>query len=294
MNLMGTLAKVAMGYATARGVDAMSGAQGVPKMLGGAQVPATDAKAPQMPGMDQLQDMMAKMGGGADMGGLQDMMAKMTGGAGGMDGLQDMMAKMTGGAGGMQDIMAKMSESGFDLSALMGGGGSDDADKSGLLSSTPGGGAGMAGMLAAVGGAAATSGQGVSGLLDQFNAKDTAPDAEAAAGLMLRAMIQAAKSDGGIDKAEKAKILETVGDDADAEDIAFIRDQLAAPVDVDALAADTPAAQAMQVYSMSLMSIRVDSAAEARYLDTLAHALDLNQQTVNGLHLQMGVQPLYS
>jgi uncharacterized membrane protein YebE (DUF533 family) len=277
MNLMGTLAKVAMGYATARGVDAMSGAQGVPKMLGGAQVPATDAKAPQMPGMDQLQGMMSQMGGGADM-----------------DGLQDMMAKMTGGAGGMQDIMAKMSESGFDLSALMGGGGSDDADKSGLLSSTPGGGAGMAGMLAAVGGAAATSGQGVGGLLDQFNAKDTAPDAEAAAGLMLRAMIQAAKSDGGIDKAEKAKILETVGDDADAEDIAFIRDQLAAPVDVDALAADTPAAQAMQVYSMSLMSIRVDSAAEARYLDTLAHALDLNQQTVNGLHLQMGVQPLYS
>jgi len=277
MNLMGTLAKVAMGYATARGVDAMSGAQGVPKMLGGAQVPATDAKAPQMPGMDQLQGMMSQMGGGADM-----------------DGLQDMMAKMTGGAGGMQDIMAKMSESGFDLSALMGGGGSDDADKSGLLSSTPGGGAGMAGMLAAMGGAAATSGQGVSGLLDQFNAKDTAPDAEAAAGLMLRAMIQAAKSDGGIDKAEKAKILETVGDDADAEDIAFIRDQLAASVDVDALAADTPAAQAMQVYSMSLMSIRVDSAAEARYLDTLAHALDLNQQTVNGLHLQMGVQPLYS
>jgi uncharacterized membrane protein YebE (DUF533 family) len=87
--------------------------------------------------------------------------------------------------------------------------------------------------------------------------------------------------------------MDTVGDDADADDIAFVRDQLAAPVDIDGLAADTPEALKAQVYSMSLMSIRVDTQGEAQYLDALAKALGLNQQVVNALHMQMGVQPLY-
>ncbi|QBF31606.1 tellurite resistance TerB family protein [Thalassococcus sp. S3] len=264
MGLMGTLAKVAIGYAAARGVDHLSGGKGLAGLMGGAQVPSREAQAEQAPGMDQLQQMMAGSG-------LQDMMTKMS--QSGMGGLQDMMNAMTGGTTGA---------------------GTGTEDKGGLLSSVPGGGAGMAGILAAMGGAAAMSGKGVGGLLDQFNTRETAPEAEEAAGLMLRAMIQAAKADGDIDEAEKAKILETLGDDADAEDIAFVQQQLAAPVDVEALAADTPAAQAMQVYSMSLMSIRVDTAAEAQYLDSLAKALGLNQQTVNALHVQMGVQPLYS
>jgi Uncharacterized protein conserved in bacteria len=111
---------------------------------------------------------------------------------------------------------------------------------------------------------------------------------------MLRAMIQAAKSDGGIDEAERAKILDTVGDDADAEDIAFVQGQLAAPVDIESLADDTPAPLRTQVYSASLMTIRVDTQAEAQYLDALARAMGLDQPTVNALHMQMGVQPLYS
>ena len=131
-------------------------------------------------------------------------------------------------------------------------------------------------------------------MLDQVSDTPGAPEAEAAAGLMLRAMIQAAKSDGGIDAAEKKKILETVGEDADAESLAFVKKQLSAEVDPEALARDTPDAQKMQVYSMSLMPIRVDTEAEAQYLDTLASELGLDQQTVNMLHLQMGVQPLYA
>ena len=65
-------------------------------------------------------------------------------------------------------------------------------------------------------------------------------------------------------------------------------------VDIGALAKDTPEPLKMQVYSMSLMPIRLDTRAEADYLDELARALGLNQQTVNALHLQMGVQPLYA
>ena len=76
--------------------------------------------------------------------------------------------------------------------------------------------------------------------------------------------------------------------------MAFIRAELAAPVDVEALALQTPDLQKTQVYAMSLMTIRVDSTAEAAYLDQLAAALGLDQQTVNMIHMQMGVQPLYS
>ncbi len=262
MSLMGTLAKVAIGYAAARGIDKMSGGAGLAGLFGGAQVPGKDAKAGQMPGMEQMQDMLGRFTGEA---------------AGGMGNLQDMMAKMAQGGG-------------FDLSALMGGGTGNA--KGGLLSSA-GGGAGLAGMMAMLGGAAAMAGQGAGQMADAMQPQDTAPEMEETAALLLRAMIQAAKSDGGIDADEQAKILETVGD-ADEDDMNFIRAELAAPVDVDALAAQTPDAQKAQVYAMSLMTIRVDSPAEAEYLDQLAAALGLDQQTVNMVHMQMGVQPLYS
>lgn len=263
MSLMGTLAKVAIGYAAARGVDKLSGGQGLAGLLGGAQVPSGDAKAGQMPGMAEMQNMLAQFTGG--------------GGAGAMANLQDMMAKMTQGGG-------------LDMSALMGGG--TQADKGGLLSGASGG-AGLAGMLAMMGGAAAMTGQGAAQMADAMNPRETAPEMEETAALLLRAMIQAAKSDGGIDAAEQEKILETVGD-ADEDDMNFIRAELSAPVDVDGLAAQTPPEQKAQVYAMSLMTIRVDSEAEAQYLDQLAAALGLDQQTVNMIHMQMGGQPLYS
>ena len=146
-----------------------------------------------------------------------------------------------------------------------------------------------------MGGAAASAqGKGAGAMLDAMNTEQTAPEAEAVAALMLRAMIQAAKADGGIDEAEKAKILETIGPDADASDLAFVQEQLAAPVDAEALARDTPPAQRTQVYAASLMTIRVDTQAEAEYLHALAQAMSLDEPTVNTLHMQMGMQPLYT
>ncbi|AVO39528.1 tellurite resistance TerB family protein [Pukyongiella litopenaei] len=277
MSMMGTLAKLAIGYAAARGVDHLTGGKG---MMGGARVAPGKARAKPAPGMGQVQDMMSSLGGGAGMASVQDMLGQLTGGGAG--GLADMQ----------KNIAAMAKQSGFDLSAILGGA-PDSAAKGGLLSSQPEAGPGLAGVLAALGGAAAAGGTGTAQMIDQFKTAQAAPQAEEAAGLMLRAMIQAAKSDGEIDKAEQQKIMETLGDDADAEDIAFIRAQLAAPVDVEALAAATPAPLAAQVYSMSLMAIRLDRQGEADYLDDLARALGLNQQMVNTLHLQMGVQPLY-
>lgn len=261
MSLMGTLAKVAIGYAAARGVDHLSGGKGLRGLSGGAQVPGDNPMA-------QLQAQLGKiMGGGAS------------------------------GSNPMAGLMDQLKASGLDLSSLMGGGsGATSGDKGGLLSSMGGsGGPGLAGILAAAGGMAAAGGKNMGGLMDQIaKSGAAAPQAEETAALMLRAMIQAAKSDGGIDEAERAKILDTVGPDADAEDIAFVQAQLAAPVDAESLAADTPAPLRAQVYSASLMTIRLDSAAEAQYLDRLARAMELDQPTVNTLHMQMGVQPLYS
>lgn len=286
MGLMGTLAKVAIGYAAARGVDKITDGGGLGALLGGkAQVPAQDPMA-----STQAQAVAGLTG---DANPMADVMQKMT------QGSPDLSAMMGGAAGAnpLAGMIDKMKEAGVDLSALTGGG----ADKTGgLLSQLSGaGGAGLAGMMAAAGGTAAMAGQGLGGMIDQFNTgqntgQDTGQDLEASAGLMLRAMIMAAKADGGIDAAEKAKLLDTVGADADAEDIAFIQTQLAAPVDPEALAADVPQAQKAQVYSASLMTIRVDTDAEAQYLDRLAKALGLDEPAVNMMHMQMGMKPLYA
>ncbi|SMX48482.1 DUF533 domain-containing protein [Maliponia aquimaris] len=276
MSLMGTLAKLAIGYAAARGVDRMSGGQGLGTLLGGgAQVKGrTSASAMQ----DKMKDLVGgKMPEG---GGMADMMKALQGGA-------------TGAANPMAELMKSMQSGGMDLSAIMGRAGKSDGG--GLLSQLGSGGTGLAGMMSAMAGtAAAAQAQGAGAMLDAFKTQESAPEADKAAGLMLRAMIMAAKSDGGIDKAEQAKILETLGDDADAEDRAFVKAQLAAPVDPEALAADTPQPMRMQVYSASLMTIRVDTQAEAEYLDQLARTLELDEATVNVLHLQMGLQPLYA
>ena len=274
MSLMGTLAKVAIGYATARGVDKMAGGGGLGALLGGGNQQA-GGEAAANPMADMMKQMMGSGNAAAGANPMADMMSKMTGGA--------------GAAGGM-DLQGM-------LGSLMGGAAPADAgEKGGLLSSLSGGteqagaGAGLAGIFAAMGGAAAMGGKGVGDMLDGFGkAAPAAPEAEASAGLMLRAMIQAAKCDGDIDDAERAKILETVGEDADAEDIAFVQAQLAAPLDVEALAADTPDAQKFQLYAMSMMSIRVDTPAEKAYMSALADALGIDAQTAQMLNMQMGV-----
>lgn len=119
------------------------------------------------------------------------------------------------------------------------------------------------------------------------------PEQNALAGLMLKAMIQAAKSDGQIDEAEKAKLMDQFGE-LDEDERAFIREQMAAPVDAQALAREVPEGAGAQVYLMSLMAIDFDNRKEAEYLHTLATSLGLDKQTVNGIHEQVGAINLYA
>lgn len=132
--------------------------------------------------------------------------------------------------------------------------------------------------------------------LDRFGEPETTPSRhhEEQAGLMLKAMLQAAKSDGKIDAAEKEKLLGQLGSDITPQEMQFVNDLLAAPVDIEGLAQATPRGMESQVYLMSVMGIDLDNRNEANYLHQLATALGIDQNSVNHIHAQLGAPALYS
>lgn len=217
-----------------------------------------------------------QMGG---MAGLQNMMAGMTGGAGGAGGaagglgaLEQMAEKMIpGGAAGLQGMFSQFT------GAAQGTGGAAQAGLGGLFTALTAGSAAGAGAMG-----------GLFSSLTQGTPVDAG--AEAQAKLMIKAMIQAAKCDGEIDADEQARIMEHLKD-ADAEEVAFVKEQLAAPLDVQGLAAEADATVKAQVYSAALMAIRVDTQAESTYLSQLATALGLDAAQVAQIHAAMGVTP---
>ncbi|MEP0564448.1 MAG: DUF533 domain-containing protein [Paracoccaceae bacterium] len=149
--------------------------------------------------------------------------------------------------------------------------------------------AGMSGLMSAFGGGMAGGAEQTSSMIDAITGTTAATDTmEENAKLMIRAMIQAAKADGEIDDAERAKIMEHMGEIGDAER-AFIEVELAAPVDAMSLANDTGQQMAAQVYASALMTVKVDSLKEADYLNTLATALNLSEETRARVHGAMGL-----
>jgi uncharacterized membrane protein YebE (DUF533 family) len=96
-------------------------------------------------------------------------------------------------------------------------------------------------------------------------------------------MIAAARADGHIDDAERAKIadrLKLAGMDAEAE--AYLIDELRRPVDLDAIvgAARTDA-QRVEIYTASRLAIEPETRAERGYLDMLAGRLKLPDALVD-------------
>ncbi len=111
-----------------------------------------------------------------------------------------------------------------------------------------------------------------------------APQGEAEFTLTLvRAMIAAARADGHIDDAERAKIadrLKLSGMDAEAE--AYLVDELRKPVDLDAIVgAATTEAQRVELYTASRLAIEPETRAERGYLDMLAGRLKLPDALVD-------------
>ena len=222
-----------------------------------------------------------QMGG---MAGMQDMM-KNTQGPGGMtDQLAQMADKMgiPGGSKAVKDLMASFNMPGGASMAGMGGlGGMGDAAA-----------AGFGGLLSAIKGAATAGGQQMDEMMDGlFKNTPVSLAAENNAKLMIRAMIQAAKADGEIDKEEQKTIMEALKG-APKEEIDFVKAELAKPVDVMSLAQDAGEATKAQVYATSLMAIRVDNPNEIAYLRQLATALGMDDAARDKVHASMGVAPL--
>jgi uncharacterized membrane protein YebE (DUF533 family) len=314
MSVLSTLAKVAIGVAAAKGVGYALQQRNAKQQTGAApgdgglgdlgglfgNAPAPQAKiqpagqaAGQPGGGGGLEDILSSVLGGqgqagGGLGGVLEQLSKSMGGAAGAPGAGGQTA--VGGAGGLDQI----------IGALAGAVGGGAAGKGGL-------GDLLGGLLQGQGGSAQAAPAGKSGgqggsfsdILNQALSNAGEPDVpptpeqDVAAALMLRAMIQAAKSDGKIDENEKRKLLGKLGDATKAE-MDFVNQELAAPVDPEGLARQVPAGLGPQVYAFSVLAIDLDSPNEAQYLDRLAKGLKMSPQQVNAVHQQLGIPALYS
>ena len=305
MSLMKSLARVAAGVMLAKGIGSVM-RQGQQRQQGGT------ATAGRQTGGGILGDLLnagtGSSAGRSGGGGLGDILGQVLGGgaAGGTasragTGRPYGGPNSTGASGGLGGILDSLTGGGHTTRGSSSGGLGD------LLGGLGGGAAagGLGGILGGLLGGQAQRGsqaQNDASFGEIFNdamirqdEPEVAPTAEqnAIAGLMLRAMIQAAKADGKIDEAEKERLMGQLGDLDDA-DRAFIREQMAAPVDAQALAREVPRGLGPQVYMMSLMAIDFDNRTEAEYLNALAQALGIDRQTVNAIHEKVGVQNLYA
>ena len=235
-------------------------------------------------------------------------------GAGG--GLTDLLGSLTrssaqsgGAGGGLTDLLGSLTKGGAQSSGAGGG----LADLLGSLtggvrpqgSAAPGGSnmAGVLGSLAMIalqmfsqrGAASGQSSLAALALTDAASGQ-TPPAVDAAqahqqALAFIKAMINAAKADGQIDAEEQEKIVSRLGD-IDPQEAAFIRDEISKPLNFDFFA-DITQEMTPQIYAVSLMAINLDTPAEISYMQQLAQGLGLDAQTVNGIHAQLGLAPLY-
>ncbi|MDX1928454.1 MAG: DUF533 domain-containing protein [Pirellulaceae bacterium] len=110
--------------------------------------------------------------------------------------------------------------------------------------------------------------------------------------VLIRAMINAAKSDGEISEAEQQSILERIGNPTQ-EVIEFLRNEFNQPLDVREFAWSVPLGLEQKVYTMSLAAIDLDQSKEAGYLRDLAHGLRLSPEVCNQIHQQFGAQEIF-
>jgi len=304
MSLMKTLAKVALGVAVAKGVGAMTNRGQAQPSGGGGLLDALTGAGGQAGG--GLQDMLGSL-----LGGGQSAAGSSAGGLGGglgglLDGLSDssqphggVQSSRGAASGGLNDLLAGMGGGAGGLGGLLGGlAKSGGGDLGGLLGGLMGGGAAAAAVAAPQtksAGKQKSFGEKLNQSLLIGDEPDEAPspEEEFAAGLMLKAMIQAAKSDGNIDDAEREKLLGQLGD-VSPQERDFVNAELAAPIDVKGLADQVPNGMEAQVYAMSIMGIDLDNRNEAQYLHDFATALGLDKSGVNNIHAQLGVPPIYA
>ena len=111
--------------------------------------------------------------------------------------------------------------------------------------------------------------------------------------ILIRAMCNAAKVDGDIDRAEQDAILGRLGE-VSQDEIDFVRSELNSPLDLEDFCDSVPETLAEQAYAFSVLAIKLDNLNEAAYLGRLASGLELESKTCNEIHKQVGAPCLYS
>lgn len=311
MGMLGTLAKVAIGIAVAKGVGSMmKRGQGGGGILGGGSQPSG-----QGGGLEEMMGDFLKgdRSGSRNSGGLQDIMGDLLGGGQGQS--------RNNQGGGLQDIMGDILSGGRQSGNKRGGGGLGDLLEQlggGAQPRRGGSGGGLGDLIEGLAGNKSRGGGDLGDIFGEFLQDRQEPETnggfgdifndalarggepetqptrqqEVAAALMLKAMIQAAKSDGEIDEGEKTKLLNNLGDISN-EERQFLNRELSEPVDVDALVNQVPHGLEEQIYLMSVMGIDLDNRKEAQYLHDLATGLEIDRDHVNSIHDHLGVPRLY-
>jgi uncharacterized membrane protein YebE (DUF533 family) len=224
-------------------------------------------------------------------GGVGDVLAGMLGGGGG-GGLGGILGNVLNDAGravgGNQNLA--LGGLGALAGALFGGG---VKSMGGAL------GGGVMALLAAMAfqalkGSGSRTSQVPLGLMEPQTEADR-QELERHAELILKAMINAAKADGQIDKEELRRIvgkLQEVGVDAETQQ--YVMAEMKKPMETQQLVA---AAQgrpelAAEMYGASLLAIEVDTPAEKKYLEQLAAGLRLSREVTQRIQEMVGLQPV--
>ncbi len=198
------------------------------------------------------------------------------------------------GGGQQQQASASSGLAGI-LGGMMGGGGQQQSAGSGLMGSLLG---------SVLGGQSGGAASGIAGLVGGMLGGGDAQEAPAPqqaelqqandqAVLMIRAMVNAAKSDGRVDETEQQNIISKLGSDVSEAEINFLKQEFAAPIDVAGFARSIPGGLEQQIYALSLTSIDLDTQNEAQYLGQLAQGLNIDPNVCNQIHDQVGAPKIF-
>jgi uncharacterized membrane protein YebE (DUF533 family) len=269
--------------------------------------------------LDNLSDMVGSASGKSGGGGITDMLSSVLGGgksssgkSGG--GIGDLLSSVLGGGqksgaqgagGGIGDLLSNMlgdagKAVGGNKNLAIGGLGA-------LIGSILGGGTKSAGgaigggLMALLGALAfnALKGAGQSKLqipagLTEPQTDEEQKQLDQSSDLVLRAMINATKSDGQVDQKEINRILgkfDEIGVDEEGKN--YVMAQLQKPMETQQLIAEAQGQPelAAQMYAASLMAIEVDTQQEKDYLNELASGLGLDSQVTGRIQQLVGLQP---
>ncbi|OEU58182.1 MAG: hypothetical protein BA862_14405 [Desulfobulbaceae bacterium S3730MH12] len=237
------------------------------------------------------------LGAGKSGGSLDDIMGSLGKMLGGSQSGQAAQATQAG-AGGLGGMLGEvLSGLGNNKAALGGLGALAGALLGGGKSSARGavGGGGLA-MLASLAMSALTKAGQAPSRPPRALLEPQTPQEEQAleqdAEVIVKAMINAAKADGRIDKTEIEKIVGKLEKDGlTGEEKEFFTTEANKPMDINAVvsSAGREPEMAAQVYAASLLAIEVDTRAEQQYMEQLGKGLGLHPQVTDHIERTLGV-----